>query len=125
MSYDCYCEYEQPELHTTLIRKARKQYKCDECRGLICPGDKYETARALWEGEFSSYRTCQHCVDLRTWVSNNIPCFCWAYTNLQEDCHEAISDARDRAPEETRGLHFGFLRRIVIRDKFNKARQAA
>lgn len=124
MSYDCYCDYDAPSVYRCEIRKARKQHSCEECGGAILPGDRYEYVAGLWEGYFNYYKTCQHCVDIRTWTKNNVPCLCWAHGNTIEDCKEAIEDARDRAPDETIGLRFGFLRRIVARDRFYRERRA-
>lgn len=124
MSTNCYCDYDTPELYIKEIRTARKQHRCYECRGTILPGEKYEHVRGKWEGEMGSFKTCQHCIDLRTWTKNNVPCLCWAHGSIQDDCREAIEDARYRAPRETAGLMFGFLRRIVKRDRINKQRRA-
>jgi hypothetical protein len=125
MSYDCYCDYDPPEFYRREIRRARKSHKCEECAGKILPGDKYEHVRGKWEGYIDSFNTCEHCVDIRTWVKNNIPCLCWSHGNTIEDCKEAIEEASYRANEETKGLRFGFLRRIAKRDKFYATRRAA
>ena len=70
MSYDCACDYDQPDFYNRHIRKARKQHKCDECAGSILPGNQYEHVRALWEGYISTFKTCEGCVNIRTWVKN-------------------------------------------------------
>lgn len=57
-----------------------------------------------------SFRTCADCLELRQWVGNNLPCFCWAHGNLLDDCISGIESAYDRARDEVRGLRFGFLR---------------
>jgi hypothetical protein len=121
MSYDCYCDYDPPEFCHVEIRKARKEHKCYECSGRILKGEKYEHTRGKWEGCLSNFKTCVRCHDIRMWVKNNVPCLCWAYGNLIDDCREAINEAQYRAREETKGLLFGFLRRVVLRDRFNTA----
>ena len=63
-------------------------------------------------GDFYAPKTCEPCRDLRQWVANNLPCFCWAHGNLLDDAKEAVDEARHRAPLETPGLLFGFLRRL-------------
>lgn len=75
------------------------------------PGETYERVFGVWEGNASRFRTCQKCVDLRQWVKNNVPCFCWAHGSMIDDAKEAIEAACERASEETRGLRFGFLRK--------------
>jgi hypothetical protein len=124
MSYDCACDYDPPEFYSSKIRTARKAHRCEECGNEIRPGDRYEHVVGKWDGWLDTVKTCQHCVDLTTWVKNNVPCLCWGHHNRIEDCKEAVSHAAWRAPGETAGLRFGFLRRIAQRDKFYAARRA-
>lgn len=112
MSYDCYCDYDTPEVYSRFVRQARKEHRCTECGSRVSVGEKYEYVFAVQDGDPFTARTCSACVDLRQWTRNNVPCLCWAHGNTIEDCTAAIDDARRRAPEETRGLRFGFLRRL-------------
>jgi hypothetical protein len=121
MSYDCACDYDAPEFYHREIRRARKPHKCAECSGPIPVGQQYEYVRGKWEGYVDNFKTCERCVDLRTWVKNNVPCLCWAHGNTIEDCQEAVFEAAHRAPQETVGLRFGFLRRKVLIDKYKQA----
>lgn len=125
MSYDCVCDYDPPEFCRVSKPRARTQHKCAECGGPIMAGEQYEYVFAKWYGEIDTYKTCERCYDIRKWVKNNVPCLCWAHGNMIEDCREAVDEAHYRAPAETAGLRFGFLRRVVARDKFNAARRAA
>jgi hypothetical protein len=125
VSFDCVCDYEPADFYVATIRKARKSYQCEECIGRIQPGEKYEHVTAKWEGSISTMRTCKRCRDLRQWVKNNVPCFCWAHGNLNEDAREAVEEACYRAPEETVGLRFGFRKRVILRDRFNARQRAA
>jgi hypothetical protein len=122
-AYDCVCDYDAPQFYAAAIRKARKPHRCDECGGCILPGEPYEYVSAKWEDLISVFKTCQHCVDIRTWTKNNVPCLCWAHGNLIEDCREAVTEAAFRAPLETVGLRFGLLRRIALRDRHNRGRR--
>ena len=110
MSYDCYCDYDPATIYSKRIVKARKVYRCEECPNRIQIGERYEYVFGVWEGYASQFKTCSDCTDLRQWVTNNVPCFCWAHGNMREDAREAIEEAAFRAPEETKGLRFGFLR---------------
>lgn len=123
MTLDCSCDYEPADFYCKTLRKARKAHKCEECSGAIRPGETYEYVSGMWDGNLSDFKTCARCVDLRTWVKNNVPCVCWAHGNLHEDLKETVSEAAWRAKEETAGLRFGFLRRMVAIDKFNLARK--
>ena len=109
----CYCDYDMPTVYSRGLPKARKAYRCDECNAPIAPGDTYEYVFGVWDGYPGSHRTCMKCVNLRQWVQNNIPCTCWAHGNLIDDLTASIEDARSRAPEETRGVWFGYLRRLL------------
>ena len=117
---DCSCDYEPATFYRRTTPRARKPYRCEECSGPIAPGERYENVVGMWEGDFSTFATCERCVDLRTWVRNNIPCLCWAHGSADDDMAAAIDEARWRAPGETRGLRFGFLRRQVLRERHNR-----
>lgn len=125
MRYDCYCDYDPAEFYRAEIRTARKMHKCEECAGSILPGDRYESAIGKWDGRVDTFKTCERCVDIRQWVKNNVPCLCWAHGDTMDACREAVDEASWRAPTETVGLRFGFLRRVVARDKFNAQRRSA
>jgi hypothetical protein len=108
---DCYCDHDPPTFYNSVLRRAKLAHHCDECGAPISPGQKYEYVSGLWDGSFSIWKTCAGCVDLRTWTKNNVPCLCWAHGSLIEDCGAAVEYAHYRAPSETVGLRFGFLRR--------------
>lgn len=122
----CYCDYDPPALWSREMRRAAKVHRCEECRAHILEGDRYEYVSGMWDGYFCRFRTCALCVDLRQWVTNNLPCFCWAHGNLHEDAHEAVQDAAWRAGEEVNGIRFGLGRRLVqIRRRYAETRLAA
>lgn len=112
--HGCYCgDYDLPSFYTTLMRKARKRHTCYECRNSIGVGEVYELASGSWDGyPPNSYKTCSRCLSLRIWVERNIPCVCWAHGELFSIATEAIDEATWRAPDETRGLRFEFLRKL-------------
>lgn len=125
MSYDCYCE---SDVHVALYRAtlpvARKSYRCEECPGVIQPGERYERVFAIWDGHPSTIFTCERCYDLRVWTKNNVPCLCIQHGGMDDELRLAIEDACFRAPLETVGLYFGFLRRKVLRDRHNRGARA-
>ena len=120
----CTCDYDAPAFHRVTTPAARKSYHCEECNGWIKPGEKYERTVGKWDGYVDTFITCERCFDLRTWVKNNVPCLCWAHGGGDETMAEAIAEAVGRAPDETAGLRFGFLRRKVLRDRHNKLARA-
>ena len=124
MSYDCSCDYDPPEFYSVSIRLARRPHKrgCEECGQPIKVGQRYEEVAGKWDGYFDTFKTCQGCLDLRTWVKNNVPCFCWAHGNIHDDMRQAIAEAYENAREEVVGLNFGFLRRDIMRRRGQEIR---
>lgn len=110
---DCYCDFEEPDFYVARIHTARKPHRCEECRREIKPGEQYEYVSASWGHIARTYKTCEHCRDLRIWTQNNVPCLCWSHGNSNEDCYGAVEEAVMRGGDEVRGLRFGFLRRVA------------
>jgi hypothetical protein len=54
---------------TTRQVRARKAHKCGECFRAIDPGDTYERAAGVWEGDFWDLKTCAHCAAFRTIIN--------------------------------------------------------
>lgn len=118
MSLACYCDYDPPDFHSSRIVRARKAYRCYECGKPIAIGERHEYAFGIVDGYSYQPRTCTHCLDIRQFVVNNIPCFCWAHGTLISDAREIISRAYEEAPDEVKGVAFGLGRLLV------KARRA-
>lgn len=47
------------------IVRARKTFRCCECRRSIAPGDQYERATGKCDGDFFSDSTCLVCAEVR------------------------------------------------------------
>jgi hypothetical protein len=124
VSFDCYCDYEQPTFSSVTKPRARKLHRCEECGGKIKPGERYERSSGMWDGSISTFCTCERCHDIRVWLTNNLPCFCLAHGGMFEEAEESIREAQDRAPEEARGLLFGYYRRLILRDRYNAQQKA-
>ena len=67
-------------------RKARKAHRCVECHDTIQPGQTYEYVTGRWEGEFSSFKTCLVCVEIR----ETFCCEGWVYALLWADIAEQL-----------------------------------
>ena len=122
---DCYCDYDPAEFYSSRVCAARKEYRCDECARKILPGEQYEKVTGKWAGTVSTFRTCSHCVDIRQFVENSVPCFCWAHGNTDEDAREAVREAYWRAGSEVKGLFMGYGRLVVARNRVKHAQWAA
>ena len=57
--------------------KGRIEHQCAECLRIIEQGEWHEYAKGLWEGSFSSYRTCELCSDMIK--ETGIDCYCHGY----------------------------------------------
>lgn len=125
MSIQCYCDYDSPQVYSSKIVKARKEHRCYECGRTIKAGERYESAFGVSDGDTYQPHTCGDCVDIRQFIQNNIPCFCWAHGNLFEDCFNVIEAAYEQAPDEVRGLWFGYQRLRVKARRRRKAESEA
>jgi len=62
----CYCDTEgSPEFYRERIHIARKWHRCCECGSIIDPGEKYFYVTGLWDGDFSTYKTCEICQKIK------------------------------------------------------------
>lgn len=74
---------ECPSMYSEIIRVARKPHRCCECQRQIFAGEKYQAASGMWDGSFSTFRTCIECADTRVDASEGaragdcceLPCF--------------------------------------------------
>lgn len=55
-----------PSVISTETRKAAKDHHCSECRETILRGAQYEHVKGLWDGSWSTFKTCLSCVEIRT-----------------------------------------------------------
>ena len=65
---------------------ARKTHTCTECRRTITPGERYERTAGKWDGELHSFKTCRHCLEARSWLSDN--CGGWLFGEVFADLWE-------------------------------------
>lgn len=59
---------EYPAVFSAAMRQARKRHACSECGREIEPGSTYEHVSGLWGDEWSTFRTCEACVQFRPYV---------------------------------------------------------
>lgn len=81
--YDC----DGPEFYTAKVVKARKSHKCYECRSEIKSGEQYFRDTGMWGGDFSTFRTCCLCVEIRDAFSCDGT---WMYGSLWDDLRECV-----------------------------------
>lgn len=61
----CFCDYETFDLFRSKEVRARRSHRCCECSEEIRPGESYEVADAMAEGEFFHFKTCKTCARIR------------------------------------------------------------
>jgi hypothetical protein len=105
----CYCDYSYPDFYVDRMVKAKKNHRCDECGRTILAGEKYEYVSAVWEGDFSTCKTCDKCLELRQYTKAHVPCFCWQHGNVIQDAIDTLQEYAHEAP----GLLFGGYRRYL------------
>jgi hypothetical protein len=74
----------QPEFFREKMVKAKKQHKCGECGATIEPGEKYENAVGVWDGEFSTHKTCSICCEVR----NELFCGSYGFGEVWQEIRE-------------------------------------
>lgn len=60
-----YFDGDSAEVFEQQNRKARKDYVCSECERPISKGAVYQYCKMLFAGEWSFYRTCLVCAEIR------------------------------------------------------------
>ena len=58
-------QVETTRLYSETYHTARKPHVCCECNSTIDKGDEYQKISGLWDGYFSTYKTCAFCADVR------------------------------------------------------------
>lgn len=115
MRDDCYCDYDPPEFQTTKICTARKEHRCGECGCVVRAGEKYEYTFAKTYGDLWGAKVCLRCLEVRRYVQEMVPCFCWYNGNMLEDAKETIREYEHELP----GLAFGLGRRLIAIKRAN------
>jgi hypothetical protein len=111
----CSCDFDSPEFYNSKIRKARKQYKCEECGFHINPGDKYEHVAGKWGHGVDTIRTCYHCVEARREAMSITGCGCFIHGRLWEDITDALNEMTFEPGQ--RFYLWRFVAQKALRDK--------
>lgn len=96
MSY-CECDYDPPGpddfYDHGMVKRSRKEHRCDECYGPIFVGEAYERASGKHEGYFFTHNECSTCLEIRQWATISMPCFCaYEHGTLLERVEEMVDD---------------------------------
>ena len=88
----CMADYadDMPTIYRRKDHHTRKDRKCDECGRIIAKGELYQNAFMVYDGEGSTYITCEHCTVGQAWLSEN--CGGFLHGAVWEDLEEHISE---------------------------------
>lgn len=75
-----------PAVKRDEVRVAAKVHTCGECGCSIRVGERYEVATGLWDGEWSTFKTCLPCVRVR----DEHFCDGWHYEEVRGDFFNAF-----------------------------------
>jgi len=76
----CSCDdYDRPAVFHQVTRRAKVRHRCGECQGLIEPGTAYHESRGLWDGQWSTHKTCGSC-----YVVANTLLDCYSFGDMAE-----------------------------------------
>lgn len=75
---------ESATLSRDRVLVARKEHVCGECDEPIPVGAKYERTDGLWDGSWSTYKTCLSCVEIR----NHFSCEGWLFGAVWDDLEQ-------------------------------------
>lgn len=76
-------------LYHEVMRRAAKDHRCGECRRPIHRGETHQYVTGLYDGHWSTYRTCAHCVQVQRWLL--VACEGWLFQMVQEDLFNHIT----------------------------------
>lgn len=95
------CDYETPTFSSWKTVKAGKDHACEECRGKISKGERHNYFVTLFDGSFSTWRTCPDCevviCELSRLLSEGSGCDGWLSGGMSEQLDEL-----DDGPEQRR-----------------------
>lgn len=90
---DCFCDDNVvPAFYDKTTPRARKAHRCDECGAAIQLGEKYESVKGKWDGDFLFFKTCSRCTALREHVAAHVPCACLSHGALLDDVRDAVQN---------------------------------
>jgi hypothetical protein len=68
------------------VRRAAKAHCCTECGRTIEKGETYEFATGMMDGTWWPFKTCEHCLAARRWLT--VLCHGFLYEQVFEELHQ-------------------------------------
>lgn len=113
-------DFDSPDVfHQELVSKSKLNHRCTECHGIIEKGESYERSSGIWDGRWSTYRTCERCMALESAIEG----YYKGFANAPRGFGELLEDAGYALPDlfsvDHPGRWFGTARKFVaIKRKF-------
>lgn len=124
MSLACDCGDDgYAELYQSTMRKARKEHRCCECGNAIKPGDIYEYTVIVFEGDFSTKKTCEKCSDLAESLSDLG--FCWEEGDLATAYREYLEQYTKSVRYDEDGVQIYPSNHLIDESGFKRQRQCS
>lgn len=92
----CSCDLEQPSVFEETRRKARKEHRCNSCRGAIQAGEEYIATFGIWDGTPGRYKRCLDCDGLMAWAHTQNDCLCISVAAVMSDIRDHFADRGER-----------------------------
>lgn len=70
-------------------RRAAKIHRCEECQRAIRRGERHHYLSTLFDGRWSSWRTCEHCEAAGHWMA--VVCGGYLTGGLAEELVEQVA----------------------------------
>ena len=87
----CMVDYgDAPKIYRARMQCTRKERRCEECGRTIAVGERYQSAFMVYDGDPSTFATCQHCAVAMKWLAEN--CGGYMHGAVWEDFEEHISE---------------------------------
>ena len=110
MDAQCYCDYEPATVYDRrTITASKSKHVCYECARGIDVGESYERVAMLYDGHWTIAKTCSNCLDVRDYITDHAPCFCWLHGSMLDD---AVETLRSYACESV-GFWIGGMKRVL------------
>lgn len=122
MGFSCLCD-DGPEFFREQWAVARKPHTCCECREIIQPGDRYCAVAGKWEGEFSTFATCERCQDLRdSYVELG---YCYTFGTLWSDHLDMLEmDGKSETPAYAKAKAIRDRARMISKQRIAERQKA-
>ena len=88
----CDCDLEPPTVFRETKRKARKDHKCNDCRGRIVAGETYTETFGVWDGDARRFKRCADCDEFISWAHTQDDCLCLEVGDVLNSTLESFAD---------------------------------